>query len=58
MSREPAPEFSALGSFDSWFFHDAADDLDAWVAGLTVGHGREVIRLHSPSVVEVCEEQV
>lgn len=58
MRYEPAPELSALGSFDSWFFHDAAEDLDAWVAELIDGHGWEVIRHHSPSVVEVYEEQV
>lgn len=30
-----APALEALGSFDSWFFHNAGDDLEEWAQALT-----------------------
>ncbi|MFF3609200.1 hypothetical protein [Streptomyces sp. NPDC002463] len=31
---EPEPDLDALGSFESWFFHDAAADLDEWFTAM------------------------
>ncbi|MEV8564917.1 hypothetical protein AB0436_04910 [Streptomyces sp. NPDC051322] len=43
-----------LGTFDSWFFHDAGSDLDTWAAGL--GIHLELLRGHRPAKIRLYEE--
>lgn len=53
---EPRPALDALGSFDSWFFHDADVDLDHWFAVME-GH-LEPLLDRGPSGVDLYEESV
>ncbi|MCF2540868.1 MULTISPECIES: hypothetical protein [Streptomyces] len=50
------PALDALGSFDSWFFHDADADLDEWLAAME-GH-LELLLARVPSEIDVYEEPV
>ncbi|MEV4680605.1 hypothetical protein [Streptomyces kurssanovii] len=53
---EPEPDLDALGSFDSWFFHDAGADLDDWFAAV---EGRLALLLgRRPSEIGLYEEPV
>ncbi|WP_249374747.1 hypothetical protein [Streptomyces sp. I05A-00742] len=53
-----APALQALGSFDSWFFHGAGDDLDEWARGLSGRAAWTTIRTFKPARIRVCQEQV
>jgi hypothetical protein len=53
-----APALESLGSFDSWFFHDAGDDLEEWVQGLTERAAWATIRRLRPTEIRVYQEQV
>ncbi|MEU3693794.1 hypothetical protein [Streptomyces narbonensis] len=46
----------ALGSFDSWFFHDANADLDEWLAAME--RQLELLLARRPSEIDVYEEPV
>ncbi|SDL96145.1 hypothetical protein [Streptomyces wuyuanensis] len=46
----------ALGSFNSWFFHDADADLDEWLAAME-GH-LELLLARVPAEIDVYEEPV
>ncbi|MEU6647119.1 hypothetical protein ABZ863_31945 [Saccharomonospora sp. NPDC046836] len=48
----------ALGSFDSWFFHDAGDDLEEWAQGLTERAAWATIHRLKPTEIRVYQEQV
>ncbi|MFJ4777815.1 hypothetical protein [Streptomyces sp. NPDC088762] len=53
-----APALEALGSYDSWFFHDAGDDLEEWAQGLTERAAWATIRGLRPIGIRVYREQV
>ncbi|MGW0544870.1 hypothetical protein ACWD0D_31865 [Streptomyces griseoincarnatus] len=53
---ECKPALDALGSFNSWFFHDADADLDEWLAAME-GH-LELLLARVPSEIDVYEEPV
>ncbi|MFE4608857.1 hypothetical protein ACFRK5_10945 [Streptomyces niveus] len=53
---ECEPALDALGSFNSWFFHDADADLDEWLADMEVQ--LELLLVRGPSEVDVYEESV
>ncbi|MEU4116239.1 hypothetical protein AB0F71_17290 [Kitasatospora sp. NPDC028055] len=55
---DSAAPLSALGSFESWFFHDTEDDLDQWAEGLTDRGAWAVVREHRPVEIRVYREQV
>ncbi|MCX5401430.1 hypothetical protein [Streptomyces sp. NBC_00102] len=55
---EPTPLLDALGSFDSWFFHDSGDELEQWAAEFTEGAGWKMIRGLKPAEVRVYQERV
>ncbi|MFF9908977.1 hypothetical protein [Streptomyces sp. NPDC013457] len=50
------PVLDALGSFDSWFFHDADADLDEWFAAMERYLERVLAR--APAEIDVYEEPV
>ncbi|WGD39420.1 hypothetical protein [Streptomyces cathayae] len=53
---EPGLALDALGSFNSWFFHDANADLDQWFAAM---EGRlELLLDRGPSEIDLYEEPV
>ncbi|MFD9003032.1 hypothetical protein ACFV0T_18970 [Streptomyces sp. NPDC059582] len=54
----PAPALQALGGFDSWFFHDAGDDLDEWAGELTRRAAWTTMRTLKPVEIRVYQEQV
>jgi hypothetical protein len=53
-----APALEALGSFDSWFFHDAGDDLEEWAKGLTERAAWATIHRLKPTEIRVYQERV
>lgn len=53
---ECEPALDALGSFNSWFFHDTNADLDEWLAAME-GH-LELLLARGPSEIDVYEEPV
>ncbi|MFD8966886.1 hypothetical protein ACFV0C_18130 [Streptomyces sp. NPDC059568] len=53
---EPEPALDALGSFDSWFFHDADSDIDDWFAAMA-GH-LELLLDRGPSELDLYENPV
>jgi hypothetical protein len=53
---ECEPALDALGSFNSWFFHDVDVDLDEWLAAME-GH-LELLLARVPSEIDVYEEPV
>ncbi|MFJ3780117.1 hypothetical protein ACIPX0_51540 [Streptomyces sp. NPDC090075] len=53
-----APALEALGSFDSWFFHGAGNDLEEWAQGLTVRAAWTTIHRLKPTEIRVYQEQV
>ncbi|WP_020139588.1 hypothetical protein [Streptomyces sp. 351MFTsu5.1] len=53
---ECEPVLDALGSFDSWFFHDADTNLDEWFAAME-GH-LELVLARVPGEIDVYEERV
>ncbi|MEV0225344.1 hypothetical protein [Streptomyces sp. NPDC050704] len=52
------PALQALGSFDSWFFHDAEDDLDRWAEELGSREVWRVIRGLRPALIKVYQDRV
>ncbi|WP_246101079.1 hypothetical protein [Streptomyces cyaneus] len=52
------PALEALGSFDSWFFHGAGDDLEEWARELTELSAWTTIRTLTPTEIRVFQEQV
>lgn len=54
----PVPALESLGSFNSWFFHDAGDDLEGWAQGLTERAGWATIRRFRPTEIRVYQERV
>ncbi|MFE1288208.1 hypothetical protein [Streptomyces sp. NPDC058751] len=52
------PALEALGSFDSWFFHDAGDDLEAWAQELTERAAWTAIHGLEPTGIRVYRERV
>ncbi|MGW2445804.1 hypothetical protein, partial [Streptomyces sp. NPDC001675] len=55
---ELTPDLEALGSFDSWYFHDAGGDLEEWVQGLVERAAWAAIRRLKPTEIRVYQEQV
>ncbi|MBT2387336.1 hypothetical protein J7E86_27935 [Streptomyces sp. ISL-11] len=53
-----APALEALGSFDSWFFHGAGDDLEGWAQGLTERAAWTTIRTLKPVEIRVYQGQM
>ncbi|KJY28527.1 hypothetical protein VR44_25115 [Streptomyces katrae] len=53
---EREPVLDALGSFDSWFFHDTNGDLDEWFAAME--RHLELLLARRPSEIDVYEEPV
>ncbi|MEJ8640587.1 hypothetical protein WKI68_02325 [Streptomyces sp. MS1.HAVA.3] len=53
---EPEPTLDAVGSFDSWFFHDTDADLDQWFA--TMERRLELLLDLGPSEIDLYEEPV
>ncbi|MFV2117106.1 hypothetical protein ACE14D_01055 [Streptomyces sp. Act-28] len=53
---ECEPALDALGSFNSWFFHDANAGLDEWLAAME-GH-LEPLLARGPSEIDAYEEPV
>jgi hypothetical protein len=47
-----------LGSFNSWFFHDAEDDLGHWAQALRNQPVWTAISALKPVVITVCQERV
>ncbi|MDQ0604990.1 hypothetical protein QF037_009335 [Streptomyces canus] len=54
----PAPALQALGSFHSWFFHGAGDNLDEWAEELSARAAWTTIRPLRPTDIKVYQEQV
>jgi len=52
------PALEALGSFNSWFFHDAGGDLDEWAQGLSERAAWTAIHGLKPTEIRVYREQV
>ncbi|MBY8844575.1 hypothetical protein K7864_25425 [Streptomyces sp. SP2-10] len=52
------PALEALGSFDSWFFHGAGDDLEEWAGELTELSAWTTVRVLTPTEIRVFQEQV
>ncbi|MGP3687546.1 hypothetical protein ACTVZO_23130 [Streptomyces sp. IBSNAI002] len=52
---EPGPDLVALGRFDSWFFHDADEDLDEWFTAMEALLGP--VLAQEPAEVDLYEEQ-
>jgi hypothetical protein len=52
----PEPALDALGSFNSWFFHDADGDIDEWFAAME-GH-LEPLLDRGPFELDVYENPV
>jgi len=55
---EPVPQLRALGHFESWFFHDTDDELDAWADGLGRQECWPIVRNFRPREIRVYQEQV
>ncbi|MGK5547440.1 hypothetical protein ACSNOH_22300, partial [Streptomyces sp. URMC 127] len=55
---ELTPALEALGSFDSWFFHDAGGDLEEWAQGLAEQAAWTSIHSLKPTEIRVYQEQV
>ncbi|MGE7386913.1 hypothetical protein ACQKM2_15670 [Streptomyces sp. NPDC004126] len=53
----PAPDLDALGSFDSWFFHDADEDLEEWFAAMADRLGPLLLD-RTPCETDLYEETV
>jgi len=58
LQYSPAPTLQALGSFNSWFFHGAGDDLDEWAEKLSERAAWTTIRTLKPAEIKVYQEQV
>ncbi|MET9955077.1 hypothetical protein ABZ135_26500 [Streptomyces sp. NPDC006339] len=54
----PAPALEVLGSFDSWFFHDAGEDLEGWSRSLTERAAWNAIKTLEPAEIRVYQERV
>lgn len=55
---ESGRALEALGSFDSWFFHGAGADLEAWAGELIEMPAWTTIRTLTPIEIRVSQEQV
>ncbi|MFF7247170.1 hypothetical protein ACFZBU_25075 [Embleya sp. NPDC008237] len=53
-----AASLSALGVFESWFFHDTGEDLDRWAEALTNRAAWRVLCEHVPAEIRIYREQV
>jgi hypothetical protein len=53
-----APALRTLGSFGSWFFHDAGDELREWAQGLSERAAWRTIRTLKPTQTRVYKERV
>ncbi|MFF3612057.1 hypothetical protein [Streptomyces sp. NPDC002580] len=58
LAYEPVPALTALGAFNSWFFHDSGEDLGRWLEALTDQDAWTVIREQRPVKVAVRQEAV
>ena len=56
LTYPPDPALHELGSFNSWFFHDAGEDLDQWAESL--GCHVERLRGRKPAAIRLYEEPV
>jgi hypothetical protein len=54
----PTPALEVLGSFDSWFFHDAGEDLEGWSRSLTERAAWTTIKTLQPAEIRVYQERV
>lgn len=52
------PALEDLGSFNSWFFRDAGEDLEEWAQGLTERAAWTAIRRLKPTEIRVYQERV
>ncbi|MFE0405525.1 hypothetical protein ACFW19_26995 [Streptomyces nigra] len=52
------PSLEALGSFDSWFFHDSGDNLEEWARALTELSAWTAIKVLTPTEIRVFQERV
>ncbi|MFC8262690.1 hypothetical protein ACFUNF_35030 [Streptomyces sp. NPDC057291] len=52
----PRPSLQNLGTFDSWFFDDAGDGLDAWAESLNAR--LELLRDRKPAEISLYEERI
>ncbi|MCF2530781.1 hypothetical protein [Yinghuangia soli] len=50
------PELDALGGFNSWFFHDSGDDLEAWAAAIGSHQVWSALDTRRPSSLRVWED--
>jgi len=55
---EPVHQLRALGHFESWFFHDADEELDGWADGLRLHDFWTTIRSCHPTEIRIYQEQV
>lgn len=53
---EPEPALNALGSYNSWFFHDADADLEEWFTAME--RHLEALLDRGPTEIELYEEPV
>ncbi|MEE4543337.1 hypothetical protein V2S66_15330 [Streptomyces sp. V4-01] len=54
----PSSASAGLGSFTSWFFHDADGDVGLWARGLTEQPAWTVIRALRPTEIRVYQTRV
>jgi len=52
------PALEGLGRFDSWFFHDAGEDLEGWSRSLTERDAWTTIKTLRPTEIRVYRERV
>lgn len=55
---EPVLQLRALGHFETRFFHDTDDELDAWAVGLGRQEFWPIVRNFHPREIRVYQEQV
>jgi hypothetical protein len=51
------PRLRALGHFETWFFHDTEDDLDAWADSLGQQEVWPIVRTFHPQELRIYQEQ-
>jgi len=52
------PALREVGSFNSWFFHDGAEDLDQWAGAVHGLEVWEVVRDRMPSGLRISMEDI
>ncbi|MFJ2241046.1 hypothetical protein [Streptomyces sp. NPDC087859] len=55
---EAVSQLRALGHFETWFFHDTDDELDAWADGLDRQEFWPIVRNFHPREIRVHQEHV